>query len=157
NINFGSNWNFQDTVQAMSVDHQWNALPPGTPQDANTYAAGVLNSLIANGTVPAGSTYQLLYTNVLDLNGNKTPFDTPNGLINPAQIFHVEKPNSSFANNLILRTSFKNNDLAFGSYFAHFSQDNRWNFANILTDVRDNPHFMDLVIKEPDGSTFDVT
>ncbi|HSP06310.1 MAG TPA: TonB-dependent receptor, partial [Acidobacteriota bacterium] len=35
NLNFGDHWNFSDTAQAMSVDHQWNALPPGTPLNAN--------------------------------------------------------------------------------------------------------------------------
>jgi iron complex outermembrane receptor protein len=157
NFTFGDNWNFVDTVQGMSVDHQWNALPPGTSLNANEYARGILNGLIANGTVPAGSTFQLLFTNNLDPNGHKRPFDTANGLINPAQIFHVEKPISSFANNLVVRKSYKNNDLAFGSYFAYYTQDNVWNFANILTDVSDNPHFLDLVVHTPNGSTVDVT
>ena len=157
NFTFGDSWQFSDAVQAMSVDHQWNAIPPGTSLFANDFASGILNGLIANGTVPAGSTFELLFTNNPDLNGNKVPFNTANGLINPAQIFHVEKPISSFANNLILRKSFKNNEVAFGSYFAYYTQDNLWNFANILTTVEDNPRFLDLVIHQPNGQTLDFT
>lgn len=157
NFTFGDDWQFDDTAQAMSVDHQWNALPPGTSLFANDYAQNILNGLIANGTVPAGSTFELLYTNNRDVNGNRLPFSTANGLINPAQLFHVEKPISSFANNLVLRKTWNNNDVAFGSYFAYYTQDNLWNFANILADVSDNPRFLDLVIHQPNGQTFDFT
>jgi len=157
NFNFGDGWNFADTAQAMSVNHQWNALPPGPVQDANAYATGILNGLIANGSVPAGSTYQLLYTNLRDLSGNNLVYNTPNGLINPSQIFHVEKPISSFANNLVIRKTLENNDIQFGTFFAYYTQDNRWYFSNILTDVQDNPHFVDLNVIEPNGTVYNFT
>jgi outer membrane receptor protein involved in Fe transport len=38
-----------------------------------------------------------------------------------------------------------------GLYFANYSQTNRWYFTDILTDVADNPHFLDLVVNTPTG------
>ncbi|MGH9857138.1 MAG: TonB-dependent receptor, partial [Acidobacteriota bacterium] len=63
NFTFGDGWEFEDTLQTMSVDHQWNAMVPNAPQDADEYAQGVLNGLINDGIVAPGSTYELLYTN----------------------------------------------------------------------------------------------
>ena len=157
NFNFGDNWNFVDTAQFMSADHQWNAIAPGTPLDANEYAQGVLNDFIGKGLAPPGSTYQLLFTNVLDAKGNKEPFDTPNNLLSPSTQFHVLKPISAFQDKLGFRKTWDRNSLAFGTYFAYYTQDNKWFFPNILMDVRDNPHWVDMVITEPDGSKLDVT
>ena len=39
-----------------------------------------------------------------------------------------------------------------GAYFANYTQENHWNFTDILTDVRDNPRFLDLVVTPPGGS-----
>ena len=39
-----------------------------------------------------------------------------------------------------------------GAYFANYTQDNHWNFTDILTDVRDNPRFLDLIVTPPGGS-----
>jgi iron complex outermembrane receptor protein len=157
NINLGNDWNFEDIVQKMSVDHQWNALPAGGPVFANEYAQGILNGLITNGTVPAGSAFQLLFTNHFDGKGNKLPYDTPNGLLEAGNEFRVDKPISSFANQFTIRKLFGNHQIAFGNYFAYYTQGNQWRFANVLTDIRDNPRFVDLVILRPDGTTFDVT
>ncbi|MCI0414005.1 TonB-dependent receptor [bacterium] len=159
NFQFGDGWEFEDIVQSMSVDHIWNAMVPGAPELATDFAQRVLNGLISNGTVAPGSTFQLLYTNFGrdPVTGAKIPFSTPNGLINPGQEFHVQKPISSFANELTLRKTFGNHKIGFGSYFAYYTQENRWFFTSILTDIQDNPRFLDMVITQPDGSTLDVT
>ena len=157
NIMFGNGWQFEDIAQGMSADHEWNAIAPGSPQFADTYAEGVLNGLIANGTVPAGSTYQLLFTNVRDVNGNKLPFNTPNNLVAPSSQFHVDKPISSFSNLLTLRKAYDNHSFAFGTYFAYYTQQNTWYFPNILMNVQDNPNYLDLIIRQPNGEILEVT
>ena len=37
------------------------------------------------------------------------------------------------------------------AYLANYSQDNRWFFTDILTDVRDNPRFLDVVVTPAGG------
>lgn len=157
NFTFGDDWQFENVSRVLSVDHQWNALLPFDVLVANEYAQGILNGLIANGTVPAGSTAQLLFTNHRDAAGNKLPYDTANGLISPGGLWHVEKPLSDFSNVLTIRKPFSSHNLGFGTWFSYHTQTNVWNFTDILMDIRDNPRFLDLVIRQPDGSTLDVT
>jgi outer membrane receptor protein involved in Fe transport len=159
NFTFGDDWEFEDIVQSMSVDHQWNAMVPGAPQVATEYAQGVLNGLIKDRIVPLGSTFELFYTNFGrdPVSGAKQPFSTPNGFINAGQEFHVEKPISSFANKMSVRKVFGNHNIGIGSYFAYYTQQNRWFFTSILTDIQDNPRFVDMVVTQPDGSKLNVT
>lgn len=158
NYNFAGDWEFENIARVMSADNQWNAMPPGQLLQGTAYAQGILNGLISNGTVPAGSTFQLLFTNHKDARtGNKLPFDTANGLVSTGGLFHVDKPISDFSDQLTIRKLFGKHRVAFGTYFAHYTQDNTWYLPGILTDVRDNPRFLDLVIVRPDGTTFDVT
>src|SRR5262249_55064458 len=42
-------------------------------------------------------------------------------------------------------------------YFANYSQDNHWNFTQVLTDVRDNPRFLDAVVTTPGGTPTPIT
>ena len=151
NVTFADDWNFEDIAQAMSVDHQWNAIAPGSPIFATDYVSQQLTDLVNRGIIPAGSTGQLFYTNHRDINGNKLPFDTANGLLSPSSQFHVEKPISSFSNLLTIRKLYGDHKIAFGNYFAYYTQDNQWFFPNILMDIRDNPRFVDLVFTTPTG------
>ncbi len=116
-----------------------------------------MNGLISQGIVPTGSTYQLLFTNNPDTNGNKVPFDTANGLVAPSSIFHVEKPISSFSNMINIRSTEGDHKLAFGNYFAYYTQDNSWMFSDILMDIRDNPRLLDMVVTSPTGEKVNVT
>ena len=43
-----------------------------------------------------------------------------------------------------------------GGYVANYTQDNHWFFTDILTDVRDNPHFLDLIVTPAGGGTPDT-
>ncbi|MCI0446505.1 TonB-dependent receptor [bacterium] len=158
-FDLGDDWYFDDIAQIMSVDHQWNAMVPAAPTDADEYVQGIVNGLISNGTVAPGSVGQLLYTNFGrdPETGAKTPYSTANGLVNPGQEFHVEKPISSFSNKIIFRKDTGSNNFGIGSYFAYYTQDNRWFFTSILTDIQDNPRFLDLVVTQPDGSIHEVT
>jgi iron complex outermembrane receptor protein len=142
-------WHLQNTAQVMRNDQEWNALLPFNgfaAQDYITAAPG------AGGLgFPAGSTGQYFFTNHFDATGSPLPFDTPNGLVAPGGEWHVEKPLSAVQNQLSLRRSFGQHSLSLGGYFANYSQDNRWFFTDILTDIRDNPRFLDLVVTPAGG------
>jgi outer membrane receptor protein involved in Fe transport len=59
--------------------------------------------------------------------------------------WHVRKPISAIHDQIQLRRQFGRHSFAVGAYLAHYTQENEWNFTDILTDVRDNPRFLDLV------------
>jgi iron complex outermembrane receptor protein len=158
NFTFGDSWQFEDVAQVMSVDHNWNGLPSAGPiTAANEFAQSMLNNYIRLGIVPESTTYKLLFTNHFDLAGNKLPFDTANGLLRPAALIHVEKPISDFSNLLTITKSFGSHHFSFGTHFAYYTQTNTWYIPEVLTDIRDNPRFVDLVFIQPDGSILDVT
>jgi iron complex outermembrane recepter protein len=139
-------WRLQNTAQVMDNDQEWNAIPNGNLFNAADY----ITSPSGLGFAP-GSTGQFFFTNEFDALGNKLPFDTPNGLVATQGEWHIEKPISAVQNQLSLRRSFGKHSLSLGGYFANYSQTNRWYFTDILTDVRDNPHFLDLVVTPAGG------
>jgi outer membrane receptor protein involved in Fe transport len=142
-IDLTEDWHLQNTAQVMQNDQEWNALLPGNVLSPTDYVASL--------GFPAGSTGQFFFTNHLDALGNPLPFDTPNNLVAPGGEWHIEKPMSAVQNQLSLRRTFGRHSLSIGGYFANYSQDNRWFFTDILTDVRNNPRFLDLVITPAGG------
>jgi outer membrane receptor protein involved in Fe transport len=101
--------------------------------------------------LPAGSTVQLFFTNLKDATGAPIPYNTPNGLLSPSDEWHVEKPISAVQNQLSLRRSFGRHALTMGAYLANYTQDNRWFFTQILTDVQNNQHFVDAIATPAGG------
>ena len=138
-------WRIQNTAQVMQNDQEWNALLPFNAQPAAEYLASL--------GLPAGTTGQFFFTNHFDALGNPLAFDTENGLIAPGGEWHVEKPLSAIHDQIQLRKQFGRHSFAIGAYLAHYTQENRWNFTDILTDVRDNPRFLDLVTTPSGGGT----
>ena len=155
-LDLKNGWHFQNTAQAMQNYQEHNALVPGNIMTAADYVASLTN---ADGSprAPAGSTYELLYTNHKDVAGNKLPFNTPNGFVIPSIEWHVEKPISAIQDQLQLRRSFGKHTLAIGGYFANYTQDNHWNFTDVLVDARDNPRFLDLIINPGSATPDSVT
>jgi iron complex outermembrane receptor protein len=149
-LNLSDEWFLQNTAQAMQNDQEWNALIADnilTVQEWVTAPPGQTGL-----GLPAGTTAQLNFTNHYDIQGNRLLFDTPNGLVAPGQLAHVSKPISAVHDQLQLRRSFGRHSLSFGAYLANYSQENRWNFTQILMDVRNNPRFLDAVVTPPGGS-----
>ncbi|HEY9440004.1 MAG TPA: TonB-dependent receptor [Streptomyces sp.] len=151
-LDLQNDWHFQNTAQVMQNYQEHNALVPGNIMTADAFVASLTN---ADGSprAPAGSSYQLLFTNHLDVAGNKETFDTPNGFVIPSIEWHVAKPISAIQDQLQLRRSFGKHTLAIGGYFANYTQDNHWNFTDVLVDARDNPRFLDLIINGTDSVT----
>lgn len=141
-FDFPGDWTLRNMAQFMGNHQEWNGIFTGQPTNANDWAAGV---------VPAGSSYQLFYTNYYDANGSRLPFDmsSNDGLafLSPSQLVTVQKPMSAFQDQVqIQKTINKKHTLSFGLYFANYTQTNRWYFSDILMDVRDNPRLVDLEI-----------
>jgi outer membrane receptor protein involved in Fe transport len=155
-LDVGGDWHLQNTAQAMQNDQEHNALVPGSITSAADFVAGLQNA-DKTPRAPAGSTFRLLFTNHFDAAGNKLPFDTQNGFVIPSIEWHVAKPISAIQDQLQLRKSFGKHTLAVGAYFANYTQDNHWNFTDILVDARDQPRFLDLIITPPSGIPDSVT
>jgi outer membrane receptor protein involved in Fe transport len=147
-FDFADQWSVQNIAQLMDNEQGWNAIVPFDIMPASTWVGGL--------GLPAGSTYQLVFTNHFDAAGNKLPFDTPNGLVAPSGLWHVEKPISAFQDQLTFKKTFGKHKVTLGFYFANYTQTNVWYFTEILMDVRDNPRFLDLMYTSA-GSTIDRT
>ena len=143
-FDFGGGWTVQNTAQVMQNDQGWNAIVPFNVQTAGDFFNG--------RGFPAGSTYQLFFTNHKDNDGNTIRFNTANGLVAPSGEWHVEKPLSAFQNQMQFLKTVGKHKFSAGIYFANYTQNNTWYFTEILTDVRDNPRFLDLVVQTPTGT-----
>jgi len=148
-------WHLQNTAQVMHNDQEFNALFPFNVVAARDYVTGPTSQGLLG--FPAGTTFQYFFTNHLDATGAPLPFDTPNGLVAPGGEWHMEKPISAVQNQLSLRRRLGPHSLSLGGYLAHYTEDNRWFFTDILTDVRDNPRFLDLVVTPPGGTPVNIT
>jgi outer membrane receptor protein involved in Fe transport len=144
-FDLANDWHIQNTAQVMQNDQEWNALLPNDVVTAAAYITGL--------NLPAGTTTQLTFTNHFDQFGNNIAFDTPNGLVALAGQWHVRKPISAIHDQVQLRKQFGRHSVAVGAYLAQYTQENQWNFTDILTDVRDNPRFLDLVATPAGGGT----
>jgi iron complex outermembrane receptor protein len=148
-------WHLQNSAQVMQNDQEWNALLPFNALTAQDFVTGPTSATAL--AFPVGSTFQYTFTNHFDSTGAPLPFDTPNNLVAPGGEWHVEKPMSAIQDQLQLRRSFGKHSLSIGGYFANYTEDNHWFFTQILTDVRDNPRFLDLVVTPPGGAPVNVT
>jgi iron complex outermembrane receptor protein len=148
-------WRLQNTAQVMQNDQEWNALVPSNALPAADYVTAARG--VGGLGFPVGSTFQFTFTNHDDAFGNPAVFDTPNGLVAPGEETHVEKPISAIHDQIQLRKTFGRHAVAVGGYFANYTMDNRWFFTQILTDVRDNPRFLDVVVTPPGGDPVNVT
>jgi outer membrane receptor protein involved in Fe transport len=128
----------------MRNEQAWNAI---VPSDVMPVADFVTRPTNQGGLgFPAGTPYTYTYTNRDDPTGKSVAFSTPNGLVAPGGEWHVEKPLSAFQDQFQVRKGFGEQAISLGLYFANYSQTNRWYFTDILTDVQDNPEFLDLTV-----------
>jgi iron complex outermembrane recepter protein len=149
-FDMSNDWHLRNSAQTMHNDQQWNALVPSNTMTVSDFITGPKK--LAALELPAGSTIQLTYTNLLDSHGDHLPFSTPNGLVAPGQDIHVSKPLSAFQDQLTLSKIFGKHSVSAGAYFANYTQTNDWFFTQVLTDVADNPHFLDAVVTTPGGT-----
>ena len=166
-FDLGKGWGIENSAQIMRNQQEWNAIVPfdvmrdttAVQQYLTSYWAGYYFGVLkSNGTVPGSASmtgatlrgplaFTLTYPNVRDAAGNPVPYNATNGLLAPGGEGHVAKPIAAFQDQLTFRKSLEGgHSLSLGVYFANYSQTNQWYFTDILTDVRDNPHFVDLTV-----------
>lgn len=154
-LDMGDGWNLQNKLRYMDVAHTWNALLPFDLVNANQWAQGFVDE------TPGGAGFQLLCTNVLDGEGDKAAWGSAacprtNDFANLAGLWHIDLPMTDLSNQLqVTRTLEAGNathEVTVGSFFSHYTADNRWHFNNVLTDVRNRPHFLDLAITDDGGN-----
>jgi len=153
-FDLSNGWRLQNAAQAMQNAQQWNAIVPSDVMSAADFVTRPVNQ--GGLGFPAGTQFTYTYTNRLDETGKPMPFSTSNGLVAPGDEWHVEQPLSAFQDQFQLKKSLGQNNLALGLYFANYSQTNRWYFTDILTNVANNPSFLDLVVNSG-GKQIDVT
>jgi len=144
-FDLGGGWNFQNSAQVMQDNQEWNAIVPFNALPATTWITSL--GLTADST-------KLYFTNVVDSIGGKVPFNTPNGLVAPGGEWHVAKPLSAFQNQVQLRGQVGRNSYALGFYFANYTQENHWYFTDILTNVADQTHLLDLLAFQGPNTLF---
>jgi outer membrane receptor protein involved in Fe transport len=156
-LDLAGDWHVQNTAGIMQNQQEWNALVPSNVMTVDQFINGPKGQ--AGLELPAGTTIQLTYTNHFDDQTPPSPlaFNTANGLVAPGQLIHVSKPLSAFQNQLSLRKTIGKHAFSVGGYFANYSQENHWNFTQVLTDVRDNPRFLDAVVTTPGGTPTAIT
>lgn len=152
-FDLGEGWSIQNSGQIMENQQGWNAILPFDLFPSEVWAR---DELERNG-LPRNARYELRFTNHFDDAGNKLIFDTPNDLISPGGLWHVEKPLTAFQDQLQVRKAFGDHAVSLGFYFANYTQDNRWFFTDILMDVRDQPRFVDLVAFDEEGDPIEIT
>jgi iron complex outermembrane receptor protein len=140
----GGGWRLQNAAQAMRNAQGWNAIVPSDVMPAADFVTRPKNQ--GGLGFPAGTPFTYTYTNRRDATGQVVTFSTPNGLVAPGGEWHIDKPLSAFQDQLQIRKGFGPHNVALGMYFANYSQDNHWYFTDILTDVQDNPEFLDLTV-----------
>ncbi len=141
-FDFAGGWNVRNSVQVMQDQQGWNAIVNG---DRFGTAAKIDSAAVAQAGLTGVDSVQLFFTNHFDAPGVPTRFDTQNGLLAFMGEWHVDKPLTSFQDQLEVKKSFDRADVSFAAYFANYTQGNTWYFTDILTDVRDNPRFVDIV------------
>ena len=154
-FDLSDDWHLQNTAQVMRDAQEWNALVPSNAMTLDEFITGAPGQ--AGLGMPVGTTAQVTFTNNFDAAGNPLPFDTPNGLVAPGQLIHVAKPLTAIQDQLQLRRTFGKNAISMGAYVANYTQDNHWFFTQVLTDVRNNPRFLDVVATPPGGAADTVT
>ncbi len=145
-LHFDPGWQLQNSAQIMHDDQAWNAILPFDVMSPGDFAAQQITKLVDAGLVSPTATYGFFYTNHFDAFGKPLPFDTPNGLVATGGEWHVEKPLTAFQDQFQIKKVVERGDVALGLYAANYTQENRWFFTDILTDVRDNQRFVDLVV-----------
>src|SRR3989442_7591320 len=165
-FNIAKGWNVENSAQIMQDQQEWNAILPFDVQDTGTAVNSYLTQYWGSYrqgrvVVPPGDTiysitarspkYTLTYPNVLNATGSPTAYNNANGLLSPGGEWHISKPISAFQDQLTFKKALEGgHNVSLGLYFANYAQTNQWYFTDVLMDVQDNPHFVDLRVDSAD-------
>lgn len=148
---FPGDWEIQNIMRMMWLDHEWNGMPPGQTLTTEEFADGMIANLGLDAATTATFTFE----------DDGSPFDTPNGLVQEGNIWHVERPVSNFSNQFMVRKSAMlgetEHNFTIGTYFGHYTADNLWMFNRVLTNIQNAPELLNLILVDPAGDTTFVT
>lgn len=148
-FSFPGGWEIENVLRVVSLDHENNAMPPGVAKPANEVAEDLIGRPLAPNET---ADFTFVETGA--------PFDTPNGLVQNALIWHVERPISNFSNQLLLKKRTEAGDMVhnftLGTYFGFYTADHVWMFNNLLTNIENAPGLLDLTIRDDAGTPVQV-
>jgi outer membrane receptor protein involved in Fe transport len=148
-FSFPGGWEIENILRAMSLKHENNAMPPGVAKPADEVAEDLIGRDLAPGET-ADFTF-------LD---DGSDFNTPNGLVQEALLWHVERPISNFSNQFLVKKTAEAgamiHNFTLGSYFGFYSADHLWMFNNLLTNVENAPRLLNLTVRDAGGSPVEV-
>jgi len=131
---FGDGWSFSNSFRVMDVDHYWNALLPFEIVEADEWAQGFVDD------TPGGNSSRLTFTE------SGRTFDAANGLLNLGGQWFIEKPMSNVSNQFSVQKTTDRHTITVGTYFGHYTAEQTWHFNDVVTEIADNPRFVDLEI-----------
>ena len=146
-----NDWSLKNNARYTEIDLNYNAVfSSADPASAGDYAAGKLQEYNASGIGPAAAAVQYSYassgapvTNAATMNGN--------GLVLEYGWWNVQKPMSSFTNDLQLTREFEKHALTLGLYFSTYRADDFWQFNDMLLEARNAPRMLDLEFLDAPG------
>lgn len=141
-------WDVQNNTRVMQMDHSWNAMLPFELQDADAWA---------RRTVGEGTPYRLTCSNLPGSPAfGSAECPSENNLVNLGGQWLVKKPMSNVSNQLRFTKygslGATEHTLTGGLYLGYYTADNTWYFNDIVTDVRNRPHFLDLQVLDGGGN-----
>jgi iron complex outermembrane receptor protein len=141
-------WEIQENVRYVRLHQRWNAILPFEIHQRDDWAT----------SVGAGATYRFVCTKLAGapVLGPTGDCQEANDLISLSGQWFVDKPVDNISNQLRL-TKFDTfgsveNRITAGLYLGRYTAANTWYFTNILTDVRNQPHFLDLQVLDGAGN-----
>ena len=141
-LEIGDSWYLKNTSRYMKSDVNFNAIfSLDNPIPANVFADSVKRA----GEIPGFHRWQYRFSdsgepveNITSLNGN--------GLVTRNGWWSVKKPLTNFTNHFQLKKYVKNHTIDFSGYFSVYTADDFWYWQNILSEVKDAPRMLDLVV-----------
>jgi iron complex outermembrane receptor protein len=154
-FDFPDEWSIQNTMRVMNISHQNNAMPPGQATPVGEVEQGLIDEtndiLVDMGLTPTATTARFTFVD------SATAFNTANGLVQNATLWHVERPVSNFSNQFVVRklaqSGESSHNITFGGYFGHYEADNLWMFNNLYTNIQNAPRLLNAVVLDAAGDT----
>ena len=146
-FDLGNNWSIHNASRYSKSDVTFNAIfSLDNPVPAAFFADSIKNV----SSIPGFHHWEYRYSdtgqpikNIASLNGN--------GMVARNGWWSVQKPLTNFINNLQLKKNFLRHKIDISAYFSTYTAGDFWYWQNILTEVKDAPHMLDLVVVDANG------
>jgi outer membrane receptor protein involved in Fe transport len=142
----GDGWSIKNLVRFSDIDINYNSIfSLDNPLSAIAYAEAAM------GPVEGAAGYRYKYTTSGDVISNPAMLND-NGMVIETGWWNVGKPMQNFTNLLQLTRDFEVHSLTAGVYFSEYKSGESRSFHNILTEVKDQPRLLDLMLLDESGN-----